>query len=272
MRRILFAALAASAFVVTGASAQTNCKPQAVRDLQRLAPEAHAVYNAVADKKFFMQWITCDDIQLGLATAVHETVHMLTEEKDAYLLVDGSTLKRPHAVSKFYPPGEIAGRFDRNSTYVQTYLLPKAATSAEDFVYLLDEFNAYAHDLNAINKLQSLPKGAGVVSHRDGMAAMMAFLSTYVQTAKEKKPQTWEGLQRPETKKVISTLWNQAETALKASCGIPDIGMDDRKYINHVCQAKNSGALGELLGRPVACFSSCTAPDTASAAGASTIR
>ena len=272
MRRIFFAALAASAFVVTGASAQTNCKPQAVRDLQRLAPDAHAIYTAVADKKFFMQWITCDDIQLGLATAVHETVHMLTEENDAFPLVSGASIKRPHAVSKFYPPREIAAQFDRNSTYVQTYLMPKAATSADDFLFLLDEFNAYAHDLNSINKLQSLPKGPGVVSHRDGMVAMMAFMASYVQTAKEKKPQTWEGLQQPETRNVIRTLWNQAETALKASCGIPGIGMDDRKYIGHVCQANNSSALGELLGQQVTCFSTCPSPDTAAASSPNTIR
>jgi len=274
MRRLIFAAIAASAVVVTGASAsaQPNCRPQAVRDLQRLAPDAHAIYAAVADKKFFMQWITCDDIQMGLATAVHETVHLLTEERDAFPLVAGGSIKRPHAVSRFYPPREIARQFNRNSTYVQTYLMPNAATSADDFLFLLDEFNAYAHDLNSISKLQSLPKGPGVVSHRDGLTAMMAFMSSYVQNAKEKKPQTWEGLQQPEVKKVIGTLWNQAETTLKASCGIPGIGMDDRKYISHVCQASNTSALGELLGRPATCFSSCTSPDTAAAQGSTMVR
>ena len=266
MRRALLAAAAAILLAAPAAIAapQGDCKPQAIRDLERLSPHGHAIYTAIKDKDFFMRWITCDDVQLGLATAVHESVHYLTEEKNAYLLLDGSTLKREPAFERFYPPREIARRFNGGSTYVQTYLKPGAASSSSDFTFLLDEMNAYSHDLNSAVRLHPLNAGGAQVDHRDGLTALMAFVTAYVDNAKKAKPATWQGLQKPEAKHVLQTLWKQAETVVSSSCGIPGIGVDDRKYIGQMCDANQSGALSELLGRPVECASACLQPSTAS--------
>ena len=65
------------------AAARTDCQPQAIRDLERLSPRGHAIYLAMRDKKQFLAFLTCDDVQLGLSTAVHESVHILTELLDA---------------------------------------------------------------------------------------------------------------------------------------------------------------------------------------------
>ncbi len=272
--RIIFLAAAAAVLVCQPVSAapRTECKSQALKDLNRLSPQGHDVYVAVTDKKFFTRWITCDDTQLGLATAVHETVHLLTEEKDAFPLIGGGSVKRVHDVSRLYPPREIAARFNSGSTYVQTYLRPGAASSSSDFMYLLDELNAYTHDLNSAVKLQPLHKGGGQVDHRDGLAALMAFMTGYVDTAKRQKPATWQGLQRPETKHVIQTLWNQAETVLASSCGIPGIGQEDRKFIGFMCDPNHNGALGEILGRPTVCVSACLDPGPTSSSGTSATR
>src|SRR6185295_6531668 len=88
-----------------------------------------------------------DEAQLGLPTAVHESVHYITAELDAFPLVHGGQSKRPHEVSAFYAPQLIAAKFKRND-FVTTYLQPGGASSATDFRYLLDELNAYTHDLN----------------------------------------------------------------------------------------------------------------------------
>ena len=128
------------------AAARTACQPQALRDLQRLSPQGHAIYAAMSDKKQFLFFLTCDNVQLGLATAVHESVHMLTEQKDAYPLIAGGSVKRVHALSRFAPPREVARKFDQSDTYVQTYLRRGQASSADDFTYLLDELNAYSHE------------------------------------------------------------------------------------------------------------------------------
>jgi hypothetical protein len=124
------------------AGARGDCRPQAIRDLARLAPQGHAVYLAMHDKTQFLAFLTCDDVQLGLSTAVHESVHILTEQLDAYPLIGGGSVPRQHAVSRFFPPREIASKFKSDDSYVQTYLRPGAASSADDLPYLLDELNA----------------------------------------------------------------------------------------------------------------------------------
>ena len=114
--------------------------------MRAAAPDGFAIYQKVKDKAFFLGWISCDEAELGLPTAVHEFVHYLTAETDAFPLIDGGQLKRPHEVSAFFAPSLIAGKFKAND-FVTTYLRPGHASSSSDFLYLLDELNAYTHDL-----------------------------------------------------------------------------------------------------------------------------
>ncbi|ETR79082.1 hypothetical protein X566_11850 [Afipia sp. P52-10] len=271
--RIFFYA-AVSALIATSAiqtasaapqSGRTDCHAAALANLQRLAPRGYAIYEAVSDKKQFLHWLTCDDVQLGLATGVHETVHLLTEERDGYPLIDGSVVRRPHEVSKFFAPKEIAGKFKPQDIYVQTYLRPGGASSKDDLLYLLDELNAYSHDLNAAVSLVSLRRRDRDVDHRDGLAAMMTFVMSYAETAQKSQASTWQRLLRPGPKHVVQTLWKQAEGVLASSCGIPAFGKNDRDYIRFLCEPKNGAALSEVLGRAPACASECLAAPTASA-------
>src|ERR1051325_1891275 len=88
-----------------------DCRPVALEALQTAAPEGFAIFQKVRDKKFFLHWISCGEKGLGLSTAVHESVHYLASENDAFPLINGGQLKLPHEVSRFYPPGQIAGKF-----------------------------------------------------------------------------------------------------------------------------------------------------------------
>ena len=130
---------------------------------------------------------------------MHESVHYITAETDAFPLLGGGQLKRPHEVSAFFAPSLIAGKFKAND-FVTTYLRPGSASSSSDFLYLLDELNAYTHDLNTAVTLSrshaSASKRAIQVDHRDGLAALMAFVALYVERAEESEPATWRGLQR----------------------------------------------------------------------------
>ncbi|PRD44842.1 hypothetical protein C5748_05545 [Phyllobacterium phragmitis] len=212
------------------------------------------------DKSQFTTWITCDDLQLGLATAVHESVHNLTDERDAYPLIGGGNIPRRHAVEHFFAPKLIAGQMARNfndTLFIQTYLRPGAASSADDFMYLLDELNAFSHDLNAATRLTALRNRDSQVDHRDGLAAMMAFVMGYATEARKDHPKTWTGLKAPQTAKVVQTLWKQAEKVMAASCGIPDFGTNDREYISYVCNAKNAAALSKILRRAPSCPKRC---------------
>jgi hypothetical protein len=248
--RAAAAALLAVAWSSASMAARRDCQPQALRDLQRLSPEGHIVYQAMTDKRHFLRFLTCDDVVLGLATAVHESVHLLTSEKDAYPLIDGGTASRPSESLRFFPPREIARKFDARDMYVQTYLRPGMASSSADFRFLLDELNAYSHDLGSAVKLASLHKrGDGDVGHRDGLASLMSFVMSYADTARDSVPATWENLQRPEVKETVKTLWTQAEAVLASSCAIPEFGQDDRKPIAFLADPRNGAGLAELIGR-----------------------
>jgi hypothetical protein len=242
----------------------TDCHSRAISDLQRLSAHGYAIYEAMADKKLFLTWIACDDIQTELSTSVHESVHVLTEMKDGYPLIGGGVVRRPHEVSRFFPPKDIAKSFDGRDAYVQNYLGPNGASSKGDFMYLLDELNAYSHDLDTAVALVPLQRRDREIDHRDGLAAVMTFVMRYVDTAKRTQPTTWQGLQHAEPKQVIQALWSQAETTLASSCGLPAFGLHDRDYIAYLCEKKNAGALADLLGREAMCPTDCQAPATTS--------
>jgi len=259
------AALALSFSTPSSAASKTDCHAHAIRELQRLSPQGHAVYQAMPDKKQFMQWVMCDDLDLSLTTAVHESVHMLTEQKDGYLLIDGSVIRRPKELERFMPPRQVSGAFDKSDIFVQTYLRPGAASSAQDATYLFDELNAYTHDLNTAVKIASLNKRSnGHAAHRDGLSALMTFVMKYVDAARQQNNATWQGMQQPAPRNVVRTLWSQAETVLASSCGKPDFGQKDRQYIGFLCSHKNGAGLTELLGRAPVCASQCLPKGTAS--------
>jgi hypothetical protein len=249
----------------TAAPAQAgDCRQNAIMELKALAPDGYSIYGLIDDKQFFRGWITCDDVQLGLSTAVHESVHYITERRDAFPLVDGGEIRKPHEVSKFYAPSLIAGKF-APSHFVDIYLTPGKASSATDFLYLLDELNAYSHDLKAAVNLDSLRPPDEQVDHRDGLAALMAFVAVYVETAEKSEPATWSGLQEPPVANTVAALWERAEWVMVSSCRIPNIGGEDKTYIRRFCEAGPRSAMQKILGRPPVCPVACPrTPRTAS--------
>ena len=268
MRRLLRSiSLAAFACMPLGAgfnaAAAGDCKPAAIERLHAAAPEGFAIYQKIKDKKFFLNWISCEEAQLGLPTAVHESVHYITAETDAFPLVHGGEVKRPHEVSAFFAPSLVAGKF-KAGEFVTTYLRPGRASSSTDFLYLLDELNAYTHDLAtavALSRSQApVQEGADEVDHRDGLAALMAFVALYVERAEESEPVTWSGLQQPRVAKAVSELWGRAEKVMASSCGIPNFGTQDKPLIRQFCQSGPQASLQKILGRAPVCPSACLKP------------
>jgi hypothetical protein len=237
-----------------------DCRPAAIERLQAAAPDGFAIYQKIRDKKFFHSWLGCGEAKLGLPTAVHESVHHITAETDAFPLVGGGELKRPHEVSAFFAPALVAGKFKTND-FVTTYLKPGMASSSTDFLYLLDELNAYTHDLNAAINLSrshvAAEQGEDEVDHRDGLAALMAFVALYVERAEESEPATWSGLRQPRVATAVSELWGRAEKVMASSCGIPNFGTQDKALIRQFCQSKPQAALQKILGRAPVCPTAC---------------
>jgi hypothetical protein len=238
-----------------------DCRPIAIERLRAAAPEGFAIYQQVKDKTFFAGWISCGEAGLGLPTAVHESVHYITAETDAFPLLGGGQLKRPHEVSAFFAPSRIAAKFRAND-FVTTYLRPGQASSSGDFLYLLDELNAYTHDLAAavaLSRSSATMEGGDTVDHRDGLAALMAFAALYVEHAAGSEPATWSGLQEPRVAKTISELWGRAEKTMASSCGIANFGSEDKALIRQFCQRGPQAALQKIIGRAPVCPSACLA-------------
>ncbi|GJE60906.1 hypothetical protein [Methylobacterium trifolii] len=246
------------ALLGAGPAAAGDCKARAVDVLKAASPNGYAIFRQTKDKAFFRTWLDCDDAQFGLPTAVHESVHLITGEDDAYPLIGGGAVKRPAEGSTPFAPARIARHF-RPSLFVTTYLRPGSATSASDFRYLLDELNAYTHDLDTAIALDDLRNPDIQPSHRDGLAALMGFVALYVEAA-ENDPAAWSGLTRRDTAAAVSTLWGQAERTMVSSCRIPDIGTEDKDFLSKVCARRTQAALEHLLGRPPVCPKACLAP------------
>src|SRR3954464_11033080 len=115
LRSLCFAALACLPLAAGSHAAQAgDCRPRAIEKL-RGAANGFAIYQRIKDKKFFLSWISCDETDLGLSTAVHESVHFITAESDAFPLAGGGEIKRPHEVSRFFAPSLIAEKFKPNA-------------------------------------------------------------------------------------------------------------------------------------------------------------
>ena len=239
----------------------SDCRPAAVERLRAAAPDGFAIYQKTKDKAFFLNWISCDEAGLGLPTAVHESVHYITAETDAFPLLGGGQLKRPHHISAFFAPSLIAAKFKAND-FVTAYLRPGAASSSGDFLYLLDELNAYTHDLAtavSLHRSHGLTEEGDHVDHRDGLAALMAFVALYAERAEQSEPATWGGLTEPRVARTVSELWGRAEKVMASSCGIPNFGTQDKALIRQFCQRGPQSALQKILGRAPVCPAACLA-------------
>ena len=274
LQSVAFAAVvgAATGLSCLPVTAGGDCRQKSIIQLKASSPGGYAIYKQVKEPGFFASWIDCSDVQYNLSTAVHESTHFITGETDAFPLVGGGKIVRPHEVSAFYPPYRIASRF-KTDDLVSIYLRRGKASSSTDFLYLLDEFNAYSHDLAAATDLKDLRSDEQYVDHRDGLAAMMAFLAVYAETARRSEPATWSGLQEPGATRTIRTLYGRAEKVMAASCGIPNFGTNDKAYLKQVCANGPHSALGEILGRAPACPSACLeeTPDQAQTGDEATI-
>ncbi len=248
-----------SAQPVQGAPTEKSksCVGAAMNALQKSA-DGVAVYNELGNKAFFKTWLDCSDPQFELSTAVHESVHLITSDRDAFPLVNGGEVKRPNEVSAFTPPEKVGYRFPGDDEYAKTYLRPGRASSAQNFLYLMDELNAYTHDLNTAVYLKNYTSADRSSDHRDGLAALMAFVATYLQEAKSRYPSTWNGLQSPKVAKTLAILWAQAEKVMQSSCGIPNFGTQYKRYMSQTYSSEARSAVRAIIGRapvaPAACL------------------
>lgn len=246
------------------AASEPSCTDEAIRILKQNSSHGYRVYLDRKDRKFFSRFLDCDDIPNSLSTAVHESVHTMWRRsryrEHPYYLPDGTWAKVEFR-DLFHREEllqDLGGKARPNNSYDESYL---ASTGNQDITMVLEELNAYIHDLIVTKDLAPLMPGTMQVSGRDGLATFMHYLKLYLHRAKVKHPRDWEEISGSQAYvATIRAMWSFAEKALREACPIPRIGIRDQVILGDVYAPESAGALEELLGAPLKRPGECPSP------------
>lgn len=229
-----------------------KCRPDFDRLIAAspLAKWTEAVMKAKNQEKFFRVWLDCDAKVISIATAVHESHHMLSD--DSYLLANHLRVPRITDI-KPRPDRLIRKYFPKDDMYAETYLKDgdKAASAHEYFEFLLDEMNAYAVDTVVSLQLQHQAKYD--YSYRDGLGALMMMTMAYVNSIDHASL-----AQLTRHRATMEALWSQAEANFSAACQVKDFAHDDKLYRTFLSNPENHAGLEKVLGRKLNLPTSCT--------------
>lgn len=220
------------------------CFDRAVHLLRERSPNEYKIYEMLNSETFFNIWLECDETNFNVTTALHESVHRLSflrrraQRNSIYSfpLPDGRFLDvtRLQFFNRDLIASDIA-ESDRDM-YFDAYLTGRSG--AQSLLVLLDELNAYTHELILARDLAPLYPRQSRVSHRDGVARMMHFTALYLKRALHQhgplELETLDNLKHPAIANLIATLWKAAETALKQTCSLGSLGVEDAAILSKV--------------------------------------
>ena len=215
-----------------------------------LAAWTEATMKARGKEKFFRVWLDCESMVLSIAIAVHESHHLLSQ--DAYQLANHTKVPRVEGIRP-RPDRLLRKDFPKEDGYADTYLKSgkNAATSHEDFEFILDELNAYAID--TLLSLQLKDHLQFDNSYRDGLAALMMMTMDFV----KKVDRTTRG-QLLYHRRTMEALWSQAEDHFIQACQVKDFSHNDKFYRDFLFNPANHSGLEEVLGRKLRLPATCT--------------
>jgi hypothetical protein len=221
-------------------AAPATCLPEVLETLRQKDPNAIGVYTTVANPDRFSFWLDCSDALYAAPTAVHESTHTInfklsTYERSAFYLPGGAVMSVPRFHGKLFGRNEIIPDLATSELgiYYRTYLV--GDIGKQELPVLLDELNAYTHDLITGTALQALIPSYQHRSERDGLVVFMYYLELYLKRARVAHPQAWQLIAgNTEYRALLQKLWANAETALRAACPIEALGIDDAPYVKKV--------------------------------------
>lgn len=243
--------LLASWLIASGAMAaeEKPCLKKAVA-LLRVDPNGFAVYKA-SEPSGFSFWLDCDEMNYDVSSAVHESVHILSQAPDPgryrFLLVGGDAIEVPWSRSP--PRSSVVERLrrDERDSYVETYLTGPSGEQGLEVV--LDELNAYTHGLVTEVALASRNEGTGRrTGARDGVAHFQLYLTLYLQVLGATDPALYNELSATHGQ-AVATLWKQAERAMTDSLPYRSLGIDDRWYLFRAYHPDQLAELDKFVGK-----------------------
>lgn len=241
--------IAAWLAAATAQAEEKPCLKHAVA-LLRADPNGFAVYRA-SDRQSFAFWLDCDELDFDVSSAVHESVHILsqapTTDRYRFLLVGGDEIEVPW--SKSPPRSNVVKRLrkDERDGYVETYLTGTSGQQGIEVV--MDELNAYTHGLVTEVALAPRKEATGRRSGaRDGVAHFLLYLTLYLEVLQHEDPQLYTELSGTHGQ-AVATLWKQAEKALGDSLPYRSLGIDDRWYLFRAYHPDQLEQLDKFVGK-----------------------
>jgi hypothetical protein len=234
-------------------AAVAPCLPNVLDVLSQKDPNGTGVYTTLANPDKFSFWLDCSDANFAAPSAVHESTHLInfkhsTFARASYYLPGGTFMSVPRHRGEFFPRNEINLSLATSELgiYFRTYLTGEG--SKQELPVLLDELNAYTHDLMTGTALQSLIPSNQHVSERDGLAVFMYYLELYLKRARLAHPKAWQIISTDaEYRALLKALWANAETALRAACPFEALGIDDAPYLKKVYSEELLGELTKIF-------------------------
>ena len=247
MRWLALLLVATPAFAVEA----KPCLKEAVA-LLRADANGMSVFRASEPEQFSF-WLDCDGMDYDVSSAVHESVHLLSQAEDTsryrYLLVGGDTIEVPWTHSPDRSKIVRQLRKDEKDGYVETYLTGSSGQQGLELV--MDELNAYTHGL--VTEVALAPRNEGTgrrTGARDGVAHFQLYLSLYLRMLKHENPQMYREMSATHGQ-AVATLWKQAERALTDSLPFRSLGIDDRWYLFRAYHPDQLEQLDDFVGKRV---------------------
>jgi len=202
--------------------------------VRRRYPPGVAFIDAQTDAQL-AQWFSSPDsfpvVFRETRTAVHEGAHIwgfevLEPDVYSYRIVDDELVIATVYHHDSFGRGEVLGRHPDpdGDLYADVYL---DWTGDEGFNSLLDEFNAYVHDLAAADCTRDA-LGFASTSARRAVFTFQFYVETYLAIAREEHPGTYDALvEDPGTRSAILTVWDRADTWLARTEGEEALSLDE---------------------------------------------
>lgn len=232
-------------------------KDTLIEAMQRRYPAGAYLLDERRDDPYFDQFSDPFDWagMVGwLDTLVHEQTHLF----NAYHAIDvgeQASLYMREDLVLYLPPGQGFARAEilgdlppalAASIYADTYLT--GDQGARGFNELLDETCAYVNEVPAMASFGEFYPGG--VSLRDGTAAMLVFVQTYLRRARTQYPDYYAWAQsQPVYVEAVQLLWQRAHFFFEeVGDAHPNLGISDGEYRAEALRAENLDELRQFTG------------------------
>jgi hypothetical protein len=236
-----------------------NWKDELIEAMSRRHPATSYLLAQQRDDSYFDQFSDSSswtNMVGWLDTLSHEETHLFNayhaqQQGQVHALFHRPDLIYYLPTDPGFPRGEIwddITQAARDGIYAPTYL--QGTQGQRGFNELLDEHNCYLNEVAAVGSVGEHFQGG--VSLRDGSAAFLYFIETYLRVARTEYPQIYAQLAASAVyRDAVETAWLRTHFFLELADNFPNLGINDAMYRDLAHQPANMAEIEMFIGKPV---------------------